>query len=123
MGDLPLLEASTLSRTAVTTGDLKDLCETSLSGNVTTNHQKVVTPGQEGGVTPGQCVVPVHQNEVVTPASVESCSHTLTNKDLEQLNSQTEDQEGLMNSSAGPEDVFIATTEGRGAQYEEEPPG
>ena len=61
---MEMLEASRMDRTDVTKGDLEELCESSLWGNM----------GQEDVsflVTPGE-------GSAHTPASVESASRTLT---------------------------------------------
>ena len=68
---LEMLEASRMDRTDVTKGDLEELCESSLWGNM----------GQEDVsflVTPGE-------GSAHTPASVESASRTLTGFDISNI--------------------------------------
>ena len=61
---LEMLEASRMDRTDVTQGDLKELCESGLGGNMRQEDVSFLLPPGEGSAH--------------TPASVESASRTLT---------------------------------------------
>ena len=73
---MEMLEASRMDRTDVTQGDLEELCEPSLGGNM---GQEDVSGflGLPSTSTSGELLTP-GEGSAHTPASVESASRTLT---------------------------------------------
>ena len=77
---MEMLEASRMDRTDVTQGDLEELCESSVGGNMTNR------PATDSSFNPGLLGLPSPSSELLTPgegsahtpASVESASRTLT---------------------------------------------
>ena len=82
---MEMLEASRMDRTDVTQGDLEELCESSLSGNMRQEGVPSSNPGllDLGFVTsPSGELLKPGEGSTHTPASVESASRTLTGFDV-----------------------------------------
>ena len=76
-----MLEASRMDRTDVTQGDLEELCESSLSGNMRQEGVPSSNPGLLDlgfATSPGGELLKPGEGSTHTPASVESASRTLT---------------------------------------------
>ena len=89
---MEMLEASRMDRTDVTQGDLEELCESSVGGNM---RQEDVSnrPATDSSFNPGLLGLPSPSSELLTPgegsahtpASVESASRTLTGFDISNI--------------------------------------
>ena len=110
---MEMLEASRMDRTDVTQGDLEELCESSVGGNMRqedvshmspyasilepTNHRRGLNltnrPATDSSFNPGPLDLPSPSSELLTPgegsahtpASVESASRTLTGFDISNI--------------------------------------
>ena len=99
-----MLEASRMDRTDVTQGDLEELCESSVGGNMRqedvsflpTNRRGLNLtnrPATDSSFNPGLLGLPSPSSELLTPgegsahtpASVESASRTLTGFDISNI--------------------------------------
>ena len=80
-----MLEASRMDRTDVTQGDLEELCELSLRGNMRQEDVPSSNPGLLDlgfATSPSGELLKPGEGSTHTPASVESASRTLTGFDV-----------------------------------------
>ena len=85
-----MLEASRMDRTDVTQGDLEELCESSLRGNMRQEDVPSSNPGLLDlgfATSPSGELLKPGEGSTHTPASVESASRTLTGFDVSQAGS------------------------------------
>ena len=82
---MEMLEASRMDRTDVTQGDLEELCELSLRGNMRQEDVPSSNPGLLDlgfATSPSGELLKPGEGSTHTPASVESASRTLTGFDV-----------------------------------------
>ena len=87
---MEMLEASRMDRTDVTQGDLEELCESSLRGNMKQEDVPSSNPGLLDlgfATSPSGELLKPGEGSTHTPASVESASRTLTGFDVSQAGS------------------------------------
>ena len=89
---MEMLEASRMDRTDVTQGDLEELCESSVGGNMRQEDvsnrpatDSSFNPGLLGLASPSSELLTPGEGSAHTPASVESASRTLTGFDISNI--------------------------------------